>query len=152
VAKRSGITVSVDPTVFVGQGRLRVVATAAGVQRSFDISISAGRAPPAAAGDRMTIFGCAGYTAGIPNSDSLQAFGSVYVGAWLGPNPGPSTGFCSEVLSATDGSFVLEIGKACVREGGKVYPSAGGLPGCVSVDYHLGARVFADVLGRQACP
>ncbi len=152
---RTGFTVSVDPGTLAGQTRLRVVASAGGLDRSFEVSVGGSPAPPATSRGVFRIFGCAGYTPGIPNRDSLQAFTSTFVGAWRTPNPGPNGGFCAEVLGEPDGSFVLDVGVGCVPEGGNVYLSSGGLHGCVAVPYDRGARIFAEVLGRrdsEACP
>ncbi len=150
----TGFTVSVDPAVLKGPVQVRVVASAGGQQRTVDVAVASPAVPPSAAGDSMTIYGCAGYTEGLPSAASLRGFSSTYVGAWRTPNL-PPNGFCSQVLAGWDAWFELVVPSSCVPEGGDVHLTSGGRPGCVSVPFHRGSTVFAEVVGRapgQACP
>ena len=130
---------------------LGVVATGGGLARAttlLTLSLAGVPAPPTSR-DAMTVFGCAGYVAGIPNSDSLQQFGSVFVGAWVGQ-------ICTQTLAQGDGWFVLEVPSACppleLREGVGVRFTAGGLDACTAKPFHRGTRVFVELFGRRSSP
>ncbi len=148
---RTGFTLSADPAAFRGPVQLRLVASAGGLDRTFDVSLGSAAAAPAAVSGSLVVYGCAGYTEGIPNTDSLRGYGGTIVGAWRTPNTGPNGGFCREVRGEeADGWFALEVPRSCFAEGADVYLTSGGLPSCVSVPFHAGTVAFAELIGRRA--
>jgi hypothetical protein len=149
------VSLSADPAVLKGPAQVQIVAALAGNERRYLINVVPPSAPPTEAGDSLLVYGCAGYPVGVGGAGSPSTFLSTFVGAWKAPNPGPYRQFCSEVLGESDGWFALEVPYGCVQEGGGVYLSSGGYPGCASVPFHRGGAVFAEVVGvsqGQTCP
>jgi hypothetical protein len=145
-ASITGLTVAAGPNAPPGPAAIEVVATGGGLRRAFAMQVEIGGRPaPPVSPDALTVYGCAGYRAGIPNYDEVQHFGPLYVGAER----------CTSTLSHRNGWFVLQVPGRCYATGQSVRLLAGGLESCVTARFRPGTSVFREVLGRSVnrpCP
>ena len=149
---RAGFTVAAGPSVPNRVHTFEVAAASGATRHTASVSVeTVFVAPPRPVSSRsFMVSGCTGYTDGVPNTTSLQAFGANFAIARKKGLTGPG---CVETLAAPNGRFDLEVRQGCFAEGESFDLLAGGLPTCASRPFTSGANDWAVLLGRRtACP
>jgi len=137
----AGFTVGASWVAASRTSMVEVTAMSGGRWKTTTVTVSVGTVPRPA-GRRMWIVGCAGYAAGVLESN--EAFRQVIVGAWRDTWGGR---FCNQTVGESDGYF--EISPSCFSDAEPVYLTAGGIRSCAAPPYQAGATAHTIVIGRR---